>query len=752
MKILQKAFLVVFFPLALVGAALLVFLWQPGLLAAQRHKLATSMFILFATVTVGGIGYRLLKRLVSQPVQELMAAHAALAKGDWTTRVASLGRDEFAALAISFNQMAERIQCSEVALRASEKQFKTLFDLAPYSCAVSDLEGRYLLVNRAFGHDFGLKLDALIGHTAEELGFVIEPQAREMAVAELARSGSVNMLQTEVSKGAETFNILFSSQVIEFVGQPAILTITLNISDQKRAERALRQSEECFRLLAKNSNDIITVIDETGKQTLINGPVEAVLGYQPEELTGTNGFNLIHPDDLEPLEKVFAEALTNPGTVHELEFRGRHKDGTWVWMEAKGSNLLNEPGIRGVVLNIRDITERRRAEAEKGKLQSQLIQAQKMESIGRLAGGVAHDFNNMLQAILGNTTLALEAVPPESAACESLDEIRKCAQRSADLTRQLLAFARKQTIIPRVLDLNETVAGMLKMLHRLIGEDIVLTWLPGSELGLVNIDPSQVDQLLANLCVNARDAMQGAGGKLTIKTTNIFCDEAYAATMPEARVGEYVRLAVSDNGCGLSVEVRAHLFEPFFTTKAPGQGTGMGLATVYGIAKQNHGFITVYSQLGRGTTFQVHLPRHAVHTDLRPKVEPVPAPGLGHETILLVEDEASILRASQRLLEKQGYQVLAARAPGQAMQLAREHAGKIHLLMTDVVMPEMNGRDLAKQLLGEYPELKRLFMSGYTADVIGHHGVLDAGVHFLQKPFSLQSLSEKVREVLDSTL
>lgn len=392
--------------------------------------------------------------------------------------------------------------------------------------------------------------------------------------------------------------------------------------------------------------------------------------------------------------------------------------------------------------------ERQLAEAEKDQLQAQLIQAQKMESVGRLAGGVAHDFNNMLQAIMGNTALALEDIPADSPVREYLEEAQKCSQRSAELTRQLLTFARKQTIAPKVLNLNETVEGMLKMLRRLIGENIDLAWKPGAELGAVNMDPSQVDQVLANLCVNARDAIGGVG-KVTIETANTLVDEAYLTKHPEMQPGTYVRLAVSDNGCGMSPEVRAHLFEPFFTTKGLGQGTGLGLATVYGIVKQNHGFINVYSEPGRGSTFAIHLPAHVTASNLSGE-RAATTPNHGHETILLVEDEPSILRVSRRMLENLGYRVIAAHTPGEATQLAHEHAGEIHLLMTDVIMPEMNGRDLAKNLLNAYPNLKRLFISGYTADVIAHHGVLDPGVHFLQKPFSNRTLSEKVREALDA--
>jgi CheY-like chemotaxis protein len=293
------------------------------------------------------------------------------------------------------------------------------------------------------------------------------------------------------------------------------------------------------------------------------------------------------------------------------------------------------------------------------------------------------------------------------------------------------------------------VTGTLTLLRRLIGEDIELAWQPAAHLGLVNVDPSQVDQILTNLCVNARDAIRAGMGKITIETANAVFGEAYLAEHPEARPGEYVLLAVSDNGCGMNPEVQAHLFEPFFTTKGQGQGTGLGLATVYGIVKQNNGFISVHSQPGRGTTFQIHLPRHAVRAVRPAEGTPAPAPSRGRETILLVEDEPSILRVIQRSLETLGYRVLVAATPGAAIQLAREHRDEIHLLLTDVVMPEMNGRDLARTLLGQYPNLKRLFMSGYTPNVIAHQGVLDPGVHFIQKPFAIQFLAEKVREALE---
>jgi PAS domain S-box-containing protein len=404
--------------------------------------------------------------------------------------------------------------------------------------------------------------------------------------------------------------------------------------------------------------------------------------------------------------------------------------------------------ITAFLNSVQMIVERRRAEEEKEKLQAQLQQARKIESIGRLAGGVAHDFNNMLGVILGRTQMALDQMAPTHPLYDDLEEIQRAAERSADITRQLLAFARKQTVSPLVIDLNKTVSDMKKMLQRLIGENIDLTWMPGRDLWPVRMDPGQIDQILANLCVNARDAIEGTG-RVTITTDNVAIDEASGTGPDDCSPGNYVLLTVSDDGCGISPELHAQLFEPFFTTKEVGKGTGLGLSTVYGIVKQNRGYITVESEPGQGTTFKIYLPRHMAKENHLPEHAPVQPAAHGHETILLVEDEPAILRMTTLMLERLGYVVLPAGRPGEAIHLAREHAGAIHLLITDVVMPEMNGRDLAKNLLSVYPDIKRLFMSGYTADVIAHQGVLDEGVHFIQKPFRKNELAEKVREALD---
>jgi CheY-like chemotaxis protein len=374
-----------------------------------------------------------------------------------------------------------------------------------------------------------------------------------------------------------------------------------------------------------------------------------------------------------------------------------------------------------------------------------------MESVGRLAGGVAHDFNNLLMGIMGYAELCRDALAADHPIREWLEEITRDAQRSADITRQLLAFARKQAIAPKILDLNDALMGMLKMLRRLIGEDIDLAWMPGAKLWPVKLDPSQIDQTLANLCVNARDAIGGAG-KLSISTANVTLAAADCAHHAGAVPGDYVRLAVSDDGCGMSADVKAHIFEPFFTTKEVGKGTGLGLglATVYGIVTQNHGFINVDSTVGKGTTFAVYFPRFVGNAAEASAPAAANVPRGRGETVLLVEDEKSLRVTLALFLNALGYKALVAENPAAALALATQYPGAIQLLLTDVVMPGQDGRHLADQLAGLKPGLKVLFMSGYTADVVAQHGILDPVVRFIGKPFSRDELARKVHEVLDS--
>lgn len=416
-------------------------------------------------------------------------------------------------------------------------------------------------------------------------------------------------------------------------------------------------------------------------------------------------------------------------------------------------NLFAEmAGDLAYALHVLSLDEAREAsERERKSLEEQLMQSQKLEAIGRLAGGVAHDFNNILLAIMSYSEMLVESLPEGSESREFAREIAQGADRAAALTRQLLAFARKQDISPRVLDLNETVAGMLNMLSRLIGEDIDLLWKPAHDIGPVRMDPSQIDQILANLIVNARDAIQGAG-KITIETAMVDFDAAYCEQRPGYIPGQYVLLAVSDNGMGIEKRALPYIFEPFFTTKPQGKGTGLGLSTVYGIVKQNKGFINVYSEPDQGTTFRIYLPLYTgeppAGTDKRESVSLNKSIQTGTETLLLVEDDAALLKLTRRLLESLGYTVLAAENPAQALDLVKNSTEPIHLLVTDVVMPGMNGRELWSALAALRPGLKCLYVSGYTANVIAHHGVLEADVHFLPKPFSTETLAAKLREAL----
>jgi PAS domain S-box-containing protein len=541
--------------------------------------------------------------------------------------------------------------------------------------------------------------------------------------------------------------LLISTAFLEISGTERVLVCAQDMTEWKRAEKAVQESERKFRLAFHTSPDSINLNRlEDGVFLDINEGFSKIMGYAPQDVLGKSSLELNIWANLEDRQRLIT-GLEKHGVVENLEAQFRHKNGQLKTglMSASVLSINNEQVILSIT---RDITERKVMREEKEKLQAQLQQAQKMESVGRLAGGVAHDFNNMLGVIFGHTEMALDDLDPASPLYTSLQAIQYAAERSAALTRQLLAFARKQTIAPKVIDINETVAGMLNMLRRLIGEDIDLLWCPGEDLPSVKIDPAQIDQLLANLCVNARDAIEGVG-KITIETDRKTFDAGYCTDHLGFLPGEYLLLEVSDDGCGMDQNILSHIFEPFFTTKEQGKGTGLGLASVFGMIKQNNGFINVYSEPGQGTTFKIYLPAFAGKSAwVMEKELDLPAEH-GHETVLLVEDEPAILHMTTMMLTRLGYTVVAAATPGEAIRLALEYRGRIDLLITDVVMPEMNGRELAGNLLSHYPDLKRLFMSGYTANVIAHHGVLDQGIHFIEKPFSMKELSGKVREVLD---
>jgi two-component system cell cycle sensor histidine kinase/response regulator CckA len=517
--------------------------------------------------------------------------------------------------------------------------------------------------------------------------------------------------------------------------------------ERRTAEAALRSSEELFRSVALNTPDHIIVQDRDLRYTMVVNPQ---LGLTEAQMLGRTDLEIVPGDDGARLTRLKHQVLESGQTLR-VEVPLTSLAGTLEHFEGSYIPRFDAAGrVDGVIGYFRNVTARKQAEAEMDALQVQLQQARKLEAVGRLAGGVAHDFNNALQAILLNTEMALVEAPEESALAENLVEIRSAGRRSAALTAQLLAFARKQTVSPAQLSLNDAVTGMLTMLRRLIGEDVALHWTPGADLWSVWMDPSQFDQILANLAVNARDAIDGVGN-LTLETANVTLDEDYCAAHVYMVPGEYVLLTVSDDGCGMDRHTLAHAFEPFFTTKELGAGTGLGLATVYGIVKQNDGFINVYSEPAHGTTFRIYLPRRhsATPGEVTPPGQGAPPRG-GSETLLLVEDDPTVLRAAEAILVRLGYAVLAADGPDEALRVAQAHAGPIDLVVTDVVMPEMNGRQLVERLATLREGFRTLYVSGYPADDIAQRGVLEAGVRYLSKPFDGDAFARAVRAALDA--
>jgi signal transduction histidine kinase len=513
--------------------------------------------------------------------------------------------------------------------------------------------------------------------------------------------------------------------------------------ERYEAAETLRESEEKFRLLTRQFHDLLdTIPDNITRQSpdlrviWANRAAAARVRKEPPDLIGSYCYALYHnrtsPCEVCPIQETFRTGKPALETVTTHDGRT---------LELRTVPVMEDGRVVEVVEIGRDVTESR-------KLEEQFRQAQKMEAVGRLAGGVAHDFNNMLNVILGYADLALTRVDPGDPLAHALQEIQKAGHRSADLTRQLLAFSRKQIVAPKVLNLNKGIEDQLKMMDRLIGEEIRIDFLPAGDLWNVRIDPSQVSQIVANLSVNARDAIAGVG-TITIETANVIVDEAYCREHPYVEPGEYAMASFTDTGAGMDEATRERIFEPFFTTKGEGKGTGLGMSTVYGIVKQNGGFVHVYSEPGQGTTIRVHFPRVQGETENLVEKEEEGSIG-GTETVLIVEDEEQILLLSRRILERFGYRVLAAGTPEEALRLAEEQEGDIHLLLTDVILPEMNGKELEERIEAVRPGIRTLFMSGYTADAIARRGILEKGLDFLQKPFTLTSLGRKVRQVLDS--
>jgi PAS domain S-box-containing protein len=630
--------------------------------------------------------------------------------------------------------------------RAAEL-LKQVIDANPNLIFVKDWDGKFTLVNKACAEIYETTVDAMIGKT--DADFNPNPEEVEQFLRddrEVIASSRPKFISSEPVTSPRTGKTRWYQTVKVPLTSPDgaahhVLGVATDMTERKRAEEALRQSEESHRGLVEHATYGIFRSSPAGRFLTVNPALVGMLGYQSSQ--DVLSLDIARDVYVDPgvRSRVLA-GVVEPGHGRQ-EVTWRRNDGRVITVRLSGRPVYAPGGkIEAYEFIAEDVTGQR-------ALEERLRQAQKMEAVGRLAGGVAHDFNNLLTAILGSTELMLEALPADDPGREEANEIRKAAVRAADLTRQLLAFSRQQVLEARVLDLNALMANLEKMLGRLIGEDIRFRFVPGSPLGSVRADPGQLEQVIVNLAVNARDAMPD-GGTLTIETANVDVDEAYAREQATVEAGHYVLLAVTDTGFGMDRETQARLFEPFFTTKALGKGTGLGLATVYGIVKQSGGYIWVYSEPGHGTSFKVYLPRVDAPAE---SLEPAPASsGVlgGSETVLVAEDEEAVRHLARRVLESRGYTVLVAASGPEALRLAEGREGPIHLLVTDVVMPEMGGRELAQRLVAPRPAMRILFVSGYTDAAIMQQGVLTPGAAFLQKPFTPDSLARKVRDVLDS--
>jgi PAS domain S-box-containing protein len=626
-----------------------------------------------------------------------------------------------------------------------EALFRLISENAADMIAVVDMDGKRIFNSESY--------EKILGYSAEELRSSssldqVHPDDRELVkeVAEEARrTGVGRTLEYRIRHKDGTWLVLESTASVirnEKGEAEKLVIVNRDVTERKQAAEALLRSERSFRSVVEDAPYGIYRVSLTGELLLVNPALTNMLGYESrEELLKVNLATGICRDPKEH-QRLIA-VLPYEDSFKDLEVEWKQKDGTPITVRCSGWPVRDASGAMAYLeVFAEDVTHRR-------VLERQLRMAQKMEAVGRLSGGIAHDFNNLLGVIIGYSQVLKRTLGPQSPSYEHAEEIEKASQRAVSLTRQLLAFSRQQVLEPVVLNLNALVSDMQKMLPRLIGEDIDLTLDVHPELGWVKADPGQLEQVIMNLAVNARDAMPD-GGKLTVQTTNVVLDAAYTRDHPGSKPGSYVMLAVTDTGMGMDPETQGRIFEPFFTTKERDKGTGLGLATVYGVVKQSGGYIAVDSEKGKGASFKVYLPRVEQAVAV-PEASSATAPSArGSETILLVEDAEPLLKLAHMFLKESGYHVLTAADGTQALQVAQQYARPIHLLLTDVVMPGMNGRVLAEQLTPRQPGMKVLYMSGYTDSFIAGHGVLEPGTHLLHKPFTAETLTQKVRELLDT--
>jgi two-component system cell cycle sensor histidine kinase/response regulator CckA len=645
-------------------------------------------------------------------------------------------------------QLGEALALSRMftKLTASEKRLRLLMEGANDCIFVLDTTGRLIEVNPSTERFLGRDRTLLIGAEVEAFVHPDDRRRHKARVASLPVSGHAPAEARRFLRPDGTVVIgEVSASVIESDGGTLIFGIIRDVTEKRLAEEALRKSEARFNRLWESGIGGIAIADVFGELHEANDTYLAMLGYSREELeAGKVGWAKLTPPEWKSRDVASGQDLAATGVARPWEKELFRKDGTRVPVLI-GVAMLEHPGC---IAFVTDLSERKSAEKALHASEEQLRQSQKMEAVGRLAGGVAHDFNNVLSVILSYAEMMVADLKPGDPMRGDVEEIRKAGARAADLTRQLLMFSRQNVVEPKVLDLNDVLVGMDKMLQRILGEDVDMVAVKAPSLGRVKVDPSSIEQVIMNLVVNARDAMP-TGGKLTLETASVTLDEAYAKDHVGVKAGPHVMLAVSDTGCGMDAATRARIFEPFFTTKPKEKGTGLGLSTVFGIAQQSGGSLWVYSELGKGSTFKLYLPR--VDEAVADRITPT-SPGTlrGHETILLVEDDDQVRAVAQSILKRHGYDVLMARHAGEALLFCEQHKGVIDLLLTDVVMPQMSGPELAHRLEKDRPEMKVLCMSGYTDDSIVRHGVLEEKVAYLQKPLTTEALARKVREVLES--
>jgi PAS domain S-box-containing protein len=652
----------------------------------------------------------------------------------------------FSLLGVSILCFAARLGISgyrEAKTAETVRRQSLAMDSAAEGISILGENGQYIYVNGAFARMMGhQRPESMLGvhwrkiYDPRDIE-LLQERVRESLAAEGKWSGQISLRRRDGT-------VVPVEMAVTALANGVIACIGHDISARKEAEKARADAENKYRTLVEQVAAIsyIAELGIRGQWHYVSPQIEAIIGYSQEEwLAGSRDWIQHIPQEDHAVVEA-AETASLRGERFQAEYRIVRKDGAVIWVNDTAvvvSGSGSHPVMEGIIV---DITDRK-------LLENQLQQSRRMEAVGRLAGGIAHDFNNLLTIIKGYAELALQrsGIQPEMRA--DVQQIENAAERASTLIRQLLAFSRRQVLQPKIIDLNAIVLGLDKLLGRLMGEHIEMVTRCGANVGNVKADPAQIEQVVMNLVVNARDAMP-KGGRLTVETQNVELDSTYARDHVSVKPGPYVMLAVSDTGVGMSPETAAHIFEPFFTTKQSGQGTGLGLSTVYGIVKQSGGYIWVYSEPGQGTAFKVYLPRVAEQAESTPEVTAPASAGKGTETILLVEDEEAVRELASRILSAKGYSVVAAMSAQEAEHFSAKHEGKIHLLLTDIIMPGTSGRELARRITARHPRTRVLYMSGYTDNVLAQGGVLEAGLSFLQKPFTPGALVQKVRDVLDS--